>query len=171
MVPIRYFHPSSSKILRIICPIIVLSMGVHINFVERNNWIFHVEQLYWPFVSWKTSKICTWEFWAIWEYPPILVECRQILHKILVGHNQAILQFHFLLLRQSFGTQTRLVQSKLRKLQSHLSQCHFGTSLCLCLFVICVLTPFFSYENTSFNVAKWTSLWFQKILLFDLDII
>ena len=32
------------------------------------------------------------KFWAIWERPPILLECRQILHQLLVRHNLVILQ-------------------------------------------------------------------------------
>ena len=67
----------------------------------------------------------------------------------------------------------RLVK-KLCRIQSLFFKCHHGGArLCLCIFVILVLTPSSWIDILSINVAKWTfffvSLSFENTLLLTLD--
>ena len=95
--------------------------------------IFNVCLGFRPLESWTTHPHI-WTFWlgnfeqsgSVLQFLP---ECDQILHQLLVRRNLVVLQYHPLLLRQSFGTQTSPVQWKLRRLQSRLLRCHHGVRL------------------------------------------
>ena len=74
-----------------------------------------------------------WEFWAIWEHFPIVLEKNPILHQLLVRHNLVILRERPSFLQQSSGTQTSPVQWTLHPLQSRL----FFLSLCASRILLC----------------------------------
>ena len=83
----------------------------------------------------------TSESWAIWERPPFSLECKRILRRLLVLHNQVILRWHPSLLLRSFVTQTNLALWIQHTSLSRLSQCHFAAQLGLCTFDTSVPTP------------------------------
>ena len=105
--------------------------------------------------------ILTFEFWAICECPPIPVECKLTLRRLLVRHNLATSQQHPITC--AVVTLDADKPCKLRRLQCRLLQCHHGTRLCHCIFAIGVLTPCF-FEVT--NVHQWSKGDF--FLLFEL---
>ena len=55
----------------------------------------------------KYLDILTLEFWAVRQHPPTLPECMLTRRQLLVRHSPAVLQWHPLLLLQSFVTQTK----------------------------------------------------------------
>ena len=78
----------------------------------------------------------TSEFCAVWERPPILLGCRRIRHLLLVLRIPVVLKWCPGLLRLSSVMLMILVQWRLRRLQNRLWQCHHGTRLCICIFVV-----------------------------------
>ena len=88
------------------------SVSVKISF-ERNHRIFKFRPWFVPFVSWETYLYgLTLEFLAIWERPPVLLECTRILQQLLVRHNLVLFQEHPLLLRQSLRRRRALLTKK-----------------------------------------------------------
>ena len=134
-IPNSVFSPIQVliKCLRIVFPRAIQPMGDRTGSVQDVSQDLYFFTVFLPFVSWKAYPnikiISISEFWAVWEHLPILFECQVILRQLLVGH-LAITSVFFL--QQSSGTQTSLVQRKLRRLQSRLLQCLPRARFCLC---------------------------------------
>ena len=115
--------------------------------LKKNDWIFHTGPWFRPLVSWvdesKYRDIPIFEFWKkCSKHLPFLLECKQILHPLLVLHILVALIWHPLLLRLSFVTLMILALWILRKIQNHLSQCRQGVQLGLYISDFCLVpTP------------------------------
>ena len=82
----------------------------------------------------KCLDIPIWEFSIILEPLPFLLGYQQILHPLLVLRTLAVWIWYPWLLLLSFVMLMNLVQWILHKIQNHLSQCHLGVQLDLCIF-------------------------------------
>ena len=84
------------ELSRLVFPITILPIGVHFNFVrEVPQDLQCLPKIFAICVVNDISKhldILTWEIGALWERPPMLLECRQILHQLLLRHKMIILQ-------------------------------------------------------------------------------
>ena len=106
--PVRYSIPIQvpTEFLRTVFPTRGQQVGDHADFVQEKTTgssMFGQDlgQLCLEDVS-IYLDILTWEFWAIWERPPILPGCRLIRCQLLVHHSLVVRQWHPLLLRPSF---------------------------------------------------------------------
>ena len=136
------WKPSHNRISigfsQIAFPITVLPKDDQINFVQE-------EQLglpYWIMIlaicvvedESKCLDIPILEFSIISEHLPFLLGCKQILRPLLVLRNLAVWRWYPWPLRPSFVMLMILVQWILHKTLNHLSQCHLGVRLDLCIF-------------------------------------
>ena len=95
---IRHFFPiqAPAKLPRTVFRPRALQVGVHTDCVQEEAQGLRCLPMIWATrvvegVSIRLD-ILIWEFWAIWEHPPMLLECGLILRRLLVRHNLVILQ-------------------------------------------------------------------------------
>ena len=162
--PSRYFFPIQVPIefLRTVFPTAIWLMDDRTSFVQEVPHDLHCLTMISAIcvvedVS-KHLHIPTEEFWAIWEHPPIVLECKKTLHQLLVRHNPVILQSHPSLLRQSFEMLTSPAQKKLQSLQSRLLQSSPRSTTLPLYFCNSGYNSTFLRWHMSIDVAKWTFL-------------
>ena len=96
-----------SKLSQTVFPTRGLQVGVRINFVQEEPLDLQCLATIWAIYVVGDVSIYLWTCWlldlrAIWERPPFVLGCKRMLRRLLVLHNQVVLQWHSSLLLLSF---------------------------------------------------------------------
>ena len=94
----------------------------------------------------KSGHSDFWIFLQFWRVVHLTLVCKQISHRLLVLHNQVVLQWHPLHSLPSFVTQTELALWTQHRNLNRLSPCHLWVQPDLCGFETSILTPL-SWDN------------------------